>query len=1129
MTVTTAFSGDEVTMDKSESMEIQNERSRSFISWAAMMAVVLSVAFRWTTAAHATPGDESAQILQATGIKGGLVVHLGCADGKLTAALRASESYLVHGLDSRSENVIKAREYIQSLGAYGPVSVDSFDGKHLPYADSTVNLVVASGKCQVASEEIARVLAPNGVALVLTDDPTAFATRHSPLATQPLTGLPGWSAFVKPRPEDIDEWTHFLYDASGTAVSKDRQVAPPKRLQWVAEPRWCRSHEFPSSVNAVVSADGRVFYILDEGPLGVYKKLPQSCSLIARDASNGLLLWKQPMREWSYEHGTGLGDRWHIHHTLPRRLVAHGDKVYLTLSFRNSPVSILDAATGAILTEGIEGTEGTDEILYADGILVAKSTDQSQGATKYITQKDLSDSLAAVDAETGSLLWRKDKVQVAPYALAVKDDRVVYHNMAEIVCLDAKTGRELWRVANDVERIPGAGSTLVISEDVVLYHSYRHETKPGAGRRGRKTVAAITALGAEDGQELWTAKGGIGWAGACTQPTDVFVANGLVWCGQSRQGRDLRTGEVRKTLDLGKLISPGHHPRCYRSKATESFLIWPKRGAEFIDLDGDEHMRHNWLRAPCFAGVMPANGLLYVPPSQCFCYPGVKLSGFLALAAEEPKSQKVERSRSERAASLERGPAYDQIGHRPSAIENPSDWPMYRHDPLRSGAAKGAVPTELTKLWEVTLSREAAQPIVVGDRLFVAEKDAHRIRCLDARDGRAVWAFTAGGRIDSAPTVHDGLVLFGCRDGWVYCLRADDGKLVWRFHAAPAMRRVMSFGQLESPWPVHGSVLVQDDVVYFTAGRSSYLDGGIVVHGLNPRTGEVFHRALLEGPWPDIATESGGPFWMEGAKSDLFVSDGQYLYMQRIKFDGELNRIDTPQITTLGDLDMGGRHLLATGGFLDDSGFDRLFWVHGKRWPGFYFAQQAPKSGQIIVFDEQTTYTVKYFYRRHGLSPGFIPADIGYLLFADDNDNEPILVDLDGTPKAVDWLPTSARGKGRYDISARSVGVEKGIGYTRSKPPKWQELMPIRARAMMLAGDHLFVAGAPDVIDPEDPYATLDGRKGAVLQVFSASDGALLKSYPLASPPVFDGMSAANNRLFMAALDGRVVCMGSKN
>ena len=48
--------------------------------------------------------EEAGRILAATGVKGGLVVHLGCGDGKLTAALRASDRYLVHGLGAAADN-----------------------------------------------------------------------------------------------------------------------------------------------------------------------------------------------------------------------------------------------------------------------------------------------------------------------------------------------------------------------------------------------------------------------------------------------------------------------------------------------------------------------------------------------------------------------------------------------------------------------------------------------------------------------------------------------------------------------------------------------------------------------------------------------------------------------------------------------------------------------------------------------------------------------------------------------------------------------------------------------------------------------------------------------------------------
>ena len=71
------------------------------------------------------------QIIDATGVKGGLIMHLGCGDGKLTAALGADESYLVHGLDTDAQAVWRARRNIRELEMYGSVSVERFDGKRL--------------------------------------------------------------------------------------------------------------------------------------------------------------------------------------------------------------------------------------------------------------------------------------------------------------------------------------------------------------------------------------------------------------------------------------------------------------------------------------------------------------------------------------------------------------------------------------------------------------------------------------------------------------------------------------------------------------------------------------------------------------------------------------------------------------------------------------------------------------------------------------------------------------------------------------------------------------------------------------------------------------------------------------
>ena len=101
------------------------------------------------------------EILAAAGVRGGLVVHLGCGDGRLTAALAASESYLVHGL-----NVAKARAHVRERGLSGAVAIERLAGGTLPHADGLVNLVVAERLGGVAMDEVMRVLAPRGVAYV---------------------------------------------------------------------------------------------------------------------------------------------------------------------------------------------------------------------------------------------------------------------------------------------------------------------------------------------------------------------------------------------------------------------------------------------------------------------------------------------------------------------------------------------------------------------------------------------------------------------------------------------------------------------------------------------------------------------------------------------------------------------------------------------------------------------------------------------------------------------------------------------------------------------------------------------------------------------------------------------------
>jgi outer membrane protein assembly factor BamB len=295
-------------------------------------------------------------------------------------------------------------------------------------------------------------------------------------------------------------------------------------------------------------------------------------------------------------------------------------------------------------------------------------------------------------------------------------------------------------------------------------------------------------------------------------------------------------------------------------------------------------------------------------------------------------------------------------------------------------------------------------------------------------------------------------------------------------------------------------VLLLDGTAYVAAGRSSFLDGGIYLYGLDPETGEVRCRRRVEGPWPDVHREVGRPFDMEGTKSDILVTDGTNIYLYQMAFDKELNDVTPPRTSTLGDRVV-GRHLMATGGFLQDFWYDRTYWTYSNRWPGFYYANSAPKAGQILVFDDDTTYGLHVYTDRLRLSPAFTPGDEGCELFADDNDNEPVLAD-------------------------NSIHREKGPGYSRAAPPKWSHRVPVRATAMVLADNTLFLAGPPDVVPEDDPYAAFEGRRGAKLWAVSADDGKCLTQQDLPTPPVFDGMAAANGRLYLANAQGELLCFG---
>jgi outer membrane protein assembly factor BamB len=496
------------------------------------------------------------------------------------------------------------------------------------------------------------------------------------------------------------------------------------------------------------------------------------------------------------------------------------------------------------------------------------------------------------------------------------------------------------------------------------------------------------------------------------------------------------------------------------------------------------------------------------------------LLGFIAVAADPP-SRNAPVADDQR---LVKGPAFGAIAA-PATAAGMEQWPTYRHDAARHGCTPATVAAEVEASWRVKLGGRLSAPVAVDGRVYVAACDAHTVHAVAMDTGKPLWKFIAGARIDSPPTIYKGMVLFGSCDGYVYCLRATDGELVWRFLAAPLDCRIACFDQLESVWPVHGSVLVRAGIAYVTAGRSTYLDGGIRLYGLDPRSGRIVHQTVLAGPLPDIKSDRDVAFYLTGANSDVLVSEGESIYMRQKRLTLELDEVPVPVLSSKGAQDV-GLHVFSTASLLDSSWYNRTFWMYSKRWPGFQLANQAPKSGQLLVVGAEKTFAVRVFYRRNVHSPMFFPGKEGYLLFADRNGNEPQIVGERGAKQPVAWLPQSRIPRsGDWGLDSKAFGLDKMIGYTRSEPSLWQKWLPIRIRAMVKAGPVLFVAGPPDRLDPKDPTAALEGRDGARLAAVSTADGTELASCPLDVPPVFDGLIATDGRLFVSLEDGSLACL----
>ena len=981
----------------------------------------------------------AADITRTLAARSGLVLHLGCRDGALAAEL-AEAGLLVHGLAADAESVAAVRKAITARRLYGIASVDQGRLDVLPYASNLADAIVVDdlpGAVQAGLKlpEVMRVLAPEGVVWLGPADAAPAVNKllaSAGLAKHRLGPAPGgWVKVRKARPGEMDEWTHRAYNAAGTAVSKDTAFGPLKSVRWIGGPSWPMGSGYQESNAGLLAAGGRTFNITLNDRANV-PEVPQARDskyfLAARNAYNGLSLWSVSIRRGPFGDGQGLA----------KAIVATPDRVYAAVG---NKLVAFDAATGRVTRTFLTGRLSINQLAHVDGTL-------------YVAQRG---DIRAFDARTGRTLW-KHAAQVE--SMLVADGGVFFatRKFGDLVALDAKTGRKRWQAK--MSDLNGAKKQLLFCSNGVVAFVWRRTNK-------NKSDNAIAGFAAADGRRLWSfyyPSPDAHW------PNGVHPARGLIWIRKQGawHGLSPKTGQTARTMNPKGRYCGG----CVRNIATEEFLI-STRPLNVFEWDTGRGHTFRGGRHPCRSGVIVANGLLYGLPHGCKCVQE-SLRGFVAYApagATAPPGP-----------ALQTGPA---AGAAPAGAAAPQDWPMFRANAYRTASTPAPVPTDLVELWRVKPDDQRppsapllddwlanplggdriTAPTVAGGMAFVALTDAHRVVALDAATGLTKWTYTAGGRIDTPPTYYRGLCLFGSYDGWVYCLRATDGALVWRFRAAPQDRRIAAHGQVESAWPVIGGVMVADGVAYFSAGRTSSVDGGTHGYAVDPATGKVLWSRALASASNDLLVREGSSLRVSGG-----ASAGQYYDLKTGKPSRKQGR----------------------GGHSWD--FDlklRTLWGGPNR--------VMDRTWHILSVVDTATHWMR-------IKQGY-GANVGQLVIASPDRQRTYGFGW----KYVHW---SKRRDSKQEFNGQLIAQE-------GKKRLWNAKIPptFQIEAMALAGDAIFAAG------PVDRFRR---RPGGVLRIFSAKDGQELGKIDLEVPPAADGIAAARGRLYLTTHDGQVICYGAK-
>ncbi|MFH1741969.1 MAG: PQQ-binding-like beta-propeller repeat protein [bacterium] len=828
--------------------------------------------------------DESVlakHLIGKAGISRGICSILGSDDGELAIALAGAGDFYVHMQDPRASAVEAAKEMVNAKGLYGKqIIVETGSLQQLPYADNIVDFIIATDLeardlKDLSIPEMLRVLRPEGVAILgrqkkaqdsdqdLTKKDLKNWLKEVDVKDTSIDSddLGVWAQVTKPALEGADDWSHWEHGPDNNPVSIDAVIKAPYMTQWLGNPLYIA---MPAITTA---AGGRTFIAMGHIAHHVREE-PWLNTLLARNGYNGTILWKMKLPDGYLAHRSAF--------------IATDDTFYM-IDPGGSGCMLLDPETGEekdrIFTPEVSGEWKwialKDGVLYAlagkkkdpPETTIVRSTythwswgELSKGYYEKRVPWGFGETILAYDLDKKKLLWtHEENAPVDSRAMAMGGGQIFFYGPdSHIGCLDERSGELIW--ANDDPKTrelieeEGRGLSSTPGFRTCCYSLYT----PDALFYEAQTRMNVVAVSKEDGHLLWHRT-------KTSNNPNMLYTEGQLYVGVGPNGSTLvvnpLTGATIKDLDFAKRS-------CARLTATPDSLFCRgmPEGMTRYDRATGKVQFNGAFRPACNDGVIGANGILYAGPWACDC--NLSLMGRVAMCSAGDFD--FER-KATNASRLQLG--YGDISRIVPLDTSAKDWPTYRGNNARSASSKAAVAEETSRIWEFRPKNVNAPTAATasGGFVFLCGDDGI-IRALDAATGALEWSFFTAGPILQPPTIWNGRAYVGSGDGYVYALEAATGRLLWRFRGAPVERRIMVYGSLCSTWPVNSGVLVEDGVVYASAGIIDY--DGTYVYALDAITGEILWENNTSGHLDKelrkgisaqgILTAAGGRLWMAG-------------------------------------------------------------------------------------------------------------------------------------------------------------------------------------------------------------------------------------------------------------------------